>query len=113
MPRRTSLTRCLGGLEKPPTTTCAPPMALQPGDVVLLCTDGLWGQVPGKHLITAFRDAQTSVAEQLQQVATIAHRETHSDNVTAIALRWNGYESRSQPLPETRRQYRRAVTNTD
>lgn len=111
MSRRASLTRCLGGLEKPPTTTCAPPMKLQPGDVVLLCTDGLWGQVSGKRLVSAFHDRQTPIAEQLEQVSSIAHSEAHSDNVTAIALRWNGKDTRLRP--EAGRQYRQININTD
>ncbi|MCB1775789.1 MAG: serine/threonine-protein phosphatase [Gammaproteobacteria bacterium] len=113
IPRRTSLTRCLGGLEKPPTTTCAPPMALQPGDVVLLCTDGLWGQVPGRHLVSAFHDHRVPIAEQLEQVSDVAHREAHSDNVTAIALRWNGAGDDALPPLEARQPDLQANINID
>jgi serine/threonine protein phosphatase PrpC len=112
-PQRTSLTRCLGGLEPPPTTTCAPPMALQRGDIVLLCTDGLWSQIPGSNLIAAFRDAQTSVAEQLQQISAIAQRDAHSDNVTAIALRWKGNGRDMPTQPGSAQQHRQAHMNTE
>jgi serine/threonine protein phosphatase PrpC len=113
VPQRTSLTRCLGGLEPPPTTTCAPPMALQQGDVVLLCTDGLWSQIPGNKLIAAFRDTQTSIAEQLQKISAIAHHDAHSDNVTAIALRWKGNGRGTPAQPRTAPQHRHAHMNTD
>lgn len=87
---RTSLTRCLGGLEQPPTTTCAPVMALQADDVVLLCSDGLWGQTPAGMLARAFPPGRQPIARQLEAITDQARRQTHSDNVTAIALSWQG-----------------------
>jgi serine/threonine protein phosphatase PrpC len=87
---RTSLTRCLGGLEQPPMTTCAPAMTLRKDDVVLLCTDGLWGQMPATLLARAFQPGPRPIARQLESVTDQARRHPHSDNVTAIALRWQG-----------------------
>ncbi|MCB1723320.1 MAG: serine/threonine-protein phosphatase [Chromatiaceae bacterium] len=85
---RASLTRCLGGLPQPPTTTCGPPTPLQPGDTLLLCSDGLWGQVPRQTLLATLSDATSPLHEALAALIEQATRAENSDNVTAIALRW-------------------------
>jgi serine/threonine protein phosphatase PrpC len=85
---RASLTRCLGGLPQPPTTTCGPPTHLQHGDAIVLCSDGLWGQVPRQALLNAFDDRNAEVAERLNSLVELAATAANSDNVTAVALRW-------------------------
>ena len=83
-----SLTRCLGGLVQPPTTTCGPPTLLQQYDTVVLCSDGLWGQVPVQTLTDAFTGQATPLAPGLQALADQAAGKSGGDNVTAVALRW-------------------------
>jgi serine/threonine protein phosphatase PrpC len=85
---RTSLTRCLGGVQEPPTTTCSSPTTLQPGDTVLLCSDGLWAQIPRGALAAAFADPQQDIADSLGGLVEVAATSPNSDNVTAAALRW-------------------------
>jgi serine/threonine protein phosphatase PrpC len=85
---RASLTRCLGGLPQPPTTTCGPPTLLQTGDSIVLCSDGLWGQLPRQRLLEAFEHGATAVEARLQALAEQAATAPNSDNVTAVALRW-------------------------
>jgi len=85
---RSSLTRCLGGLDQPPTTTCATPLQLQQHDTIVLCSDGLWGQVPTGVLTAAFDDTQPCIDSQLESLLKTAAGRPNSDNVTAVALRW-------------------------
>ncbi len=87
-PERGVLTSCLGGFEAP-RTEVAPPVALVPGDVLLLCSDGLWGQLPESEMAAALADEPLATA--LDALARAADREAGrlSDNVTAIALRWH------------------------
>ncbi|MGB5564601.1 MAG: PP2C family serine/threonine-protein phosphatase [Sedimenticolaceae bacterium] len=83
-----SLTRCLGGLAQPPVTTCGLPTVLQQNDTVVLCSDGLWGQLPAHALTDAFAERAAPLAPGLQALADQAAGRPGSDNVTAVALRW-------------------------
>jgi len=85
---RSSLTRCLGGLEQPPTTTCGSPVRLQQYDTVLLCSDGLWGQVSTGALTAAFSGNRLAIESELESLLKTAAERPNSDNVTAVALRW-------------------------
>lgn len=85
---RSSLTRCLGGLERPPTTTCGAPTRLQQHDTIVLCSDGLWGQVSIGALAAAFDDTRSTIDGKLDSLVKAAATRPNSDNVTAVALRW-------------------------
>lgn len=85
-----SLTRCLGGLPLPPLTTCARPTPLRQGDTLVLCSDGLWGQVPSAMLLDAFSRIRQPLDQCLEGLALEAVEADNSDNVTAVALRWLG-----------------------
>lgn len=85
---RTSLTRCLGGLLQPPMTTCSRPLPLQEGDSLLLCSDGLWGQVSQQMLAAIFDGDATSLEARLPGLIEKAAAAAGSDNVTAVALTW-------------------------
>ncbi len=86
---RVNLTRCLGGLPKPPTTTCGSPTEIAPGDTVLLCTDGLWGQLAAKTLIADIGDIRHPLEIRLNNLARQASSMTNSDNVSAVAMQWH------------------------
>ncbi len=96
---RSSLTRCLGGLAEPPLTTCGPPTRLQPRDTLLLCSDGLWGQVTQGALAAAFADARGPLSQRLEGLMATAADHPFSDNVTAIALRWLAAANDGAPVP--------------
>jgi serine/threonine protein phosphatase PrpC len=83
-----SLTRCLGGLPQPPITTCGPPTRLQPSDVILLCSDGLWSQIPGRTLVRTLQNTARPLATALPALVKQTAMLPNSDNVTAVALRW-------------------------
>lgn len=84
---RTAMTRCLGGGDHPPAASIAPARKLNPGDTLLLCTDGLWNQLPPQRLSTAFK-SKANVDQELNQLASEAASNPKSDNVTAVALQW-------------------------
>lgn len=89
-PFRNYVTRCLGGSPTPPELTVTTVATrLEKGDVILLCSDGLWGPLGNERLATAL-DSKERLALLLTRTADMAVDEANpsSDNVTATALRW-------------------------
>ncbi|MDB5816879.1 MAG: putative protein phosphatase 2C-type [Rhizobacter sp.] len=88
---RNVLFTCLGSPGKP-VIDCVGPMMMQPGDRLLLCSDGLWGSLPDavivKHL--AAHTIADSVPELVEQALRKAGAK--SDNVTALAIEWESTE---------------------
>jgi PPM family protein phosphatase len=88
-PQRNLITRSLGG-----DAPCAAPShgqaRIQEGDVLLLCSDGLWGPLSGETLAAALADGALQPA--LDALCARAERAgaPHSDNVSAVALRCLG-----------------------
>lgn len=83
---RSGVTRCLGGLDRPPEVSFGIPMRLQRGDTLLLCSDGLWSQVDQEALVQDL--SRDDLHAGLLQAFDRAARHPNSDNITAIALRW-------------------------
>jgi serine/threonine protein phosphatase PrpC len=86
---RNLVTHCLGGITTRLRVSHAQPARLQAGDLLLLCTDGLWTQYPDEQiggLIPRQAPLQATV-ERLVQDATQAAAPT-SDNATLLALRY-------------------------
>jgi serine/threonine protein phosphatase PrpC len=97
-PMRNFVECCLGGDPAVPEMTVSGRKALVPGDIMLLCTDGVWANLRDVD-IAAFYSAQPNGAaeganlraalEQLGQRAVQASA-PYSDNSTAAVLRWLG-----------------------
>lgn len=90
-PFKSYVTRCLGGLGASPQPTLVPaPVVLERGDVLLLCSDGLWGPLGDNRLALAFDAEEMPLDLLLRQTANLAQYEAapSSDNVTGVALRW-------------------------
>ncbi|MYN30378.1 PP2C family protein-serine/threonine phosphatase [Duganella levis] len=88
-PDRNKLFNCLGADSLPKVEVSAG-ASLLPGDLVLLCSDGLWSMLPDDELVRRMH-AQTvvrAVPDILQAALTAAGGA--SDNVTALAIMWQG-----------------------
>lgn len=86
---RIAITRCLGGVKPPPDLTEHGPVTLLPGDTLLLCSDGFWGQ--HEHEALGRRLYQPGeLSGNLATLADEACRNAHprSDNTSVAALRW-------------------------
>lgn len=92
-PQRNQIINCLGGTEGLFYVEPGEPVALRPGDVLLLCSDGLWGPFADGEIAGAF--ASAPVADVLDDLITRAlERESgHSDNITGVAVRWGHGEA--------------------
>jgi PPM family protein phosphatase len=88
---RNVLFTCLGSPGKPVVDT-AGPLLMQAGDKVLLCSDGLWGSVSDGEItdLLAHRPISDAVPELAEQA--LRHAGAHSDNVTVLAVEWEGAE---------------------
>jgi serine/threonine protein phosphatase PrpC len=90
-PMRNFVECCLGGDPSIPEMTIAGRRVLQPGDVLLLCTDGIWANLKDSDIAGFFRDEGNLRAwlEALGRRAVQASA-PFSDNSTAAVLRWLG-----------------------
>ena len=84
---RNILFTCLGSPTKPVFDTTGP-VSLQQGDKFLLCSDGLWGNLPDADIVRQL--SAKPVAEAVPDLVESALRigGPHSDNVTVIAVEW-------------------------
>jgi PPM family protein phosphatase len=84
-PLRNVITRALGGALQ--VTPDASEIASKPGDVYLLCSDGLTGMVPEdeiQRIVTANRD---DLSKACQQLIDAANERGGLDNVTAVLVK--------------------------
>jgi len=88
-PQRNYVTRCLGGNQFSIDFSRGKPMPLLPGDILLLCSDGLWGVLDNSSLVQGIY-ANGPLAERVKRLVKRAGATAapESDNVTAIALQW-------------------------
>lgn len=84
---RNVLFTCLGSPGKPVIDT-AGPLILQGGDKVLLCSDGLWGNVQDDEISSTLSSHKISdaVPELVEQA--LRRGGAKSDNVTVLAVEW-------------------------
>lgn len=87
-PLRNHVSLCLGGSAQPPQASLGPAIYLQPGDILLLCSDGLWSAVSEKRL-TGMLDG-TDLPRALDDLTEAAEHASYpqSDNVSGVVLRW-------------------------
>ena len=87
-PRRNQITNCLGGVEDLFEIELGAPAELQSGDVVLLCSDGLFGPFDDKELAEAFAVDPVDVALDALIGDAVLRETGRADNATGIAMRW-------------------------
>ena len=84
-PQRHILTAALGSGNHVTPQVPETPVLLQEGDLLLLCTDGLWSQVGEQDIL---RTVQANPpAEACQRLVKLAHKRGAPDNVTVQILR--------------------------
>jgi serine/threonine protein phosphatase PrpC len=99
-PERNLLLQCLGS-ERPPVLEPAQTARLAKDDVLLLCSDGLWGPLTPRQLTTAFTSRPLDQA--IAELATLAEKRAgpQCDNVSALALVWGEEEVSAAGAPYT------------
>jgi serine/threonine protein phosphatase PrpC len=86
-PKRSYITQCVGALNHLPDISYTERDDLQPDDVLLLCSDGLWSELIDKDLLKLPGTPNLDTA--LNDLASRAEGNAYpqSDNISAIALR--------------------------
>ncbi|MES2932334.1 MAG: PP2C family serine/threonine-protein phosphatase [Pseudomonadota bacterium] len=91
-PDRNKLFNCLGAPNLP-IVEISRRASLQAGDLMLLCSDGLWSMMPDHVLAQSVQDTTIvrAVPELIKTAVGIGGK--HGDNVTALAMMWQGNNS--------------------
>ena len=89
-PMRNYVECCVGGEPILPEMSIISGRQLLAGDVLLVCSDGLWGHMDDAALAGGLQDASIDITTALKQLATnaVTANGASSDNTTAAALRW-------------------------
>lgn len=87
-PDKNLITRCIGSEAHRPKPSISKALPLERGDVILLCSDGLWSPLTDKEIINGVRNKNFDDA--IEDLASEAEETSypHSDNISVVALRW-------------------------
>lgn len=91
-PMRNFVECCLGGDPIMPDMSLGRRCALQRGDVLMVCTDGLWSGVRDEDIASTLSTSNAPVRDLLNALGQYAVQTCGpaSDNTSAAALRWLG-----------------------
>jgi serine/threonine protein phosphatase PrpC len=91
-PMRNFVECCLGGDPILPDMTLARRRPLEPNDVLLVCTDGMWGGLKDDEIAGELSAPAVPLREKLLELGerAIVRTGAASDNTSAAALRWLG-----------------------
>ena len=99
-PDRNKLYNCVGASSLPKVDV-ARPASLQSGDVIMLCSDGLWSMIADDDIVQRLT-TQTivrAVPEMVASATTLAGDK--SDNTTALAIMWQASAEADTPITVT------------
>lgn len=91
-PMRNFVECCLGGDPIVPDMTLTRRRALEPNDVLLVCTDGFWAGVKDTEIASEVGASGVALKEKLLELAqrAVVRAGAASDNTSVAALRWLG-----------------------
>ena len=91
-PMRNFVECCIGGDAPVPDMSITRKMPLEPGDVLIVCTDGLWSGITDDEMADMATRAINNLAENLKalSVKALTMNAPYSDNTTGTALQWIG-----------------------
>jgi PPM family protein phosphatase len=91
-PMRNFVECCLGGDVPLPDMSVTARIKLEPDDLLLVCTDGLWSGLEDSDFANASRENRAPIDSMLRSLAdrAVANNAPHSDNTSVAAARWRG-----------------------
>lgn len=99
-PERNRILQCLGGYQ-PPRPDPIVKARLARDDLLLLCSDGLWGPLPQRQLVHSL--STLPLRQALGELTQLAEQRAGSqcDNVSVLAMCWGEDEVAALDSPET------------
>jgi len=99
-PDRNKLVQCLGGFELPRLEPAAS-ARLAKDDIVLLCSDGFWGPLTQRQLLSGLADGPLERA--IPQLMALAEQRagTQCDNLSVLAMQWQEGAKAAADEPRT------------
>jgi len=98
-PDRNKITNCLGGVGDLFYSESGASVPLQSGDVLLLCSDGLWSPLVDTEIAASFHSTPLEATLNKLIDLSIGRDGARADNTTAIAARWEDGDIKSAPVP--------------
>ncbi|RZA35536.1 MAG: serine/threonine-protein phosphatase, partial [Lysobacteraceae bacterium] len=97
-PDRNKLWNCLGASQAP-KIDISRQASLEPGDTLLLCSDGLWGMLPETEIVHRLSTSTIvqAVPDMVAMAAAIGG--ARADNTTALAITWQGADASGAVSP--------------
>jgi serine/threonine protein phosphatase PrpC len=86
-PERNKIYSCLGS-PTPPEIEFSRKTPLNHGDILLLCSDGLWGEVSGEQMAIALKGANLVHAMPMLLAQAEARGGMQADNLSVVVVRW-------------------------
>ncbi|WP_301100879.1 PP2C family serine/threonine-protein phosphatase [Propionivibrio sp.] len=86
-PDRNKVYSCLGG-HKAPEIEFSRKTPLETGDVLALCTDGVWSVIPGEMLAVALKSENLMQAVPMLLGQADIRGGPNADNLSIVAVRW-------------------------
>ncbi len=86
-PERNKIYSCLGG-HQAPEIEFSRKTPLEHGDILVLCSDGLWGEVSGETMAVTLKGANILQAIPMLLGQAETRGGAHGDNLSVVAVRW-------------------------
>lgn len=86
-PERNKVLNCLGSPFEP-TIEQGGDVALQPGDTLMLCSDGVWSALPESDLLEPLTAESVLTGVPRLVAQAVGHAGSLADNATALAMTW-------------------------
>lgn len=112
-PLRNYMTRCIGLSDNVPEVTVSNEVLLQAGDIIMLCSDGLWEPLDDMKMGMKIIDGR--LGDALANLAEEAEKESYpsSDNITAVAMQLMSLQLRGKAIRDGEAKPSTGATNTD
>ena len=88
-PERSKIYNCIGG-DTPPHVELAEKRQMREGDIILLCTDGLWSLLEEEEMAEILQNGTVTDTMPVLFGLAEARADKSGDNMSAIAFIWEG-----------------------